>query len=83
MMSKDKIEKNRLDLAYRKQLQILNITLLLGTISLISLISSFIWFPERWVIGSALTIVIGILAINWYKKIDKTLKNISNKIKNL
>ena len=79
----NKIEKNILDLEYKKQLQIQNITLLLGTTSILPLIISFIWYPERWVLGSVLTLTIGLLAYFWYNKIDKRLKIITGQIKNL
>lgn len=82
-MDKKESEKNILDLEYKKQLQIQNSTLILGTTSLLPLIISFIWYKERWIIGLTLTLAIGLTAYLWYKKSDRELKIILEKIKNI
>ena len=82
-MNQKKIEKNILDLEYKKQLQIHNNVLLLGTTSLLPLIISFMWYQERWDLGLALTFTIGIISYSWYKKVDDNLKQILRKIKEL
>ena len=82
-MNEKEIKKNLLDLEYRKQLQVHNISLLLGTISIIPLIISFIWYKERLILGLILTLGIGIISYLWYKESDKRLNDILNKIKKI
>ncbi|MBS3150694.1 hypothetical protein J4425_02740 [Candidatus Woesearchaeota archaeon] len=82
-MNKKMIEKNTLDLEYKRELQINNSILLLGTASLLPLIISFIGYQERWGLGLALTFSIAIVSYSWYKKSDKKLKHILGKIKKL
>jgi len=79
----DKIEKNRLDLAYQRQLCFLSFVLTIGIGSVISLIIGIIFSPENWFKYSILSLVIGSLAYTFYYKIDENLKKISNKIKKL
>ena len=82
-MNKKEVRKNLLDLRYKKHLQIQNVTLLLGTISVIPLIISFIWYKERLILGFILTLIIGFISYIWYKKSDKRLNNILNRIKDI
>ncbi len=80
---KKELEKNRLDLAYQRQLNYLNIILLLGTIGILSFISTFIWKREVLLQGFVMSFLILIIVYFLHKKVDKSLKSISNKIGNL
>ena len=82
MVKKD-IQKNILDLEYKKYLQIQNISLLLGSISLLTVIISFIWYKDRLIFGLAITLTIALIAINIYKKSDKKLDDLIKEIKSL
>lgn len=79
----DKIEKNRLDLAYKKQLCLLNFVLIVGAGSLISLFIGIILKPVEWFNYALAFTIIAIFAYISYSKIDETLKKISLEIKNL
>ena len=72
-----------MDLEYKKELQLQNIVLLLGTTSIIPLFSSFIWYPERWIFGLTFTFFISLIAYFKYKEINENLDDIINKIKGL
>lgn len=80
---KKEFEKNRLDLAYQRQLYHLNAVLLLSTVGLLSFIGTFIWKSESFNYGFIFSIIISLVCYYWYKKIDKTIRNISNEIKRL
>ena len=81
------IEKNRLDLAYQRQLQLLNFVLIVGVGSIISLIIGIILNPEKLLKGKIYYgvgfIMIVIIIYSIYYNINKNLKGISNKIKAL
>ena len=76
-------EKNRLDLAYRKQLTYLNAILTFVSIGIISFIGTFIWNKDYLIYGLFFVIIIFIIFYLFYLNIDKNLKAISNKIKEL
>src|SRR3989338_5487535 len=57
-MDKKTIQKNILDLEYKKLLQTQNVILLFGTTSVLPLISSFVWYPERLALGLLLIFLI-------------------------
>ena len=80
---KREFEKNRLDLAYQRQLTHLNAVLFLATTGLISFIGTFIWNKDYLVYGFLILIAIFLISIFWYIKINKTIKGISLEIKNL
>ena len=84
-MNKKEIEKNRLDLAYKKQLQILSNTMILGTITLVPVFISIILgeTPEKRIIGLVIVAAIASIAYINYKNTDNKLKEISNKLKRL
>lgn len=84
---KQSIEKNRLDLAYQRQLQLLNFILIVCVGSIISLIIGLILNPEKLLQGKIYYgigfIIIVIIIYSIYSNINKNLKNISDKIKEL
>jgi len=82
-MDKKELEKNILDLEYKKQLQLLNTSLISGTTGLIPLLISFVWYPDRILIGLSLTFFMGSLSYIWYKNTTENLKEISEKIRKL
>ena len=79
----DKFEKNRLDLAYKRQLHYLNAVLLLGTVGILSFIGTFIWKRELLFQGLIISVSILLIIYFWHHKIDNNLKGISNEIKDL
>jgi len=79
----DSIEKNRLDLAYHRQLYLLNFILLIGVGTIISLAISIIQNPNKWFNYSATFVVIGIVTLIFYYNVDENLKKISLKIRQI
>ena len=79
----NKIEKNRLDLAYQRQLCFLSFVLTIGIGSVISLTIGVIFNPDNWFKYAILFVVISGLVYTFYYKIDEKLKEISLKIKKL
>lgn len=76
-------EKNRLDLAYQRQLSHLNAVLALGTIGLFTFAGTFIWNKLFISYGLLILTIISLICIFWYRKIDRSLQEISNQIKDL
>ena len=79
-MNKLEISKNRLDLSYRRNLQLLNIILLIGSGSFITYLVAFILdFSKLYEYTIVLTLLV-IMTFILYKRIDGNLKNISERI---
>lgn len=76
-------EKNRLDLAYQRQLYYLNGVIALGTIGAVTFLGTFIWNKDYLLIGLIIVTIFIIIAYYLHNKIDQNLKAISNKIKDL
>ena len=76
-------EKNRLDLAYKKQLTYLNSVVLLATTGALSFVGTFIWNKDYLIYGFLLMIVIWVISYFFFKKIDRNIKNISEIIKKI
>ena len=82
-MRKVDLEKNTLDLAYRRNLNLLNIILISGLGAIFAYVGALILNPEKVV---SYTFVLGLVAtITYilYRKIDDKLKIISERIKGL
>ncbi len=79
-MERQHIEKNRLDLAYHRQLQILNGVIILGTTGLISFIGTFVWKPELILQGMLLTAFIAFISLMVYFNVDNRLRSISEEL---
>ena len=75
------IEKNRLDLAYKKQLCLLNFVLIIGAGSIVSLFIGIIINPGKLFNYSVAFTIMGFFVYIWYSKIDNNLKEISQRIK--
>ena len=82
-MDKKEIEKNRLDLAYRRQLHFLNFILLIGVGSIISLVISLVVNFENWFRYAIAFVVVAVITFIIYNRIDENLQKISNKIQKL
>ena len=76
-------EKNRLDLAYKRQLTYLNAIMILATIGVLSFLGTFIWNEDNLIDGMILVVSIFIVSYVFYSKVDGNLKNISENIKRL
>ncbi len=79
----NEIKKNRLDLAYQRQLHLLNFILIIGAGSIISLIIGLILNIEKWFNYSIAFVIISIITFTVYSKVDSNLKGISHKIEEL
>jgi len=77
------LEKNRLDLAYQRQLVYLNSILTFITIGLLSFFGTFIWNKNYVIYGFLILVIIFIISYVLYSRIDKSLKEISEKIKDI
>ncbi len=77
-MNKMELEKNRLDLAYKRNLQIMNVFLTIGAGTIIAYFAGFILNPERLFQYSTIIVIISILTYIIYSIFDEKLKNISN-----
>ena len=77
------IEKNRLDLAYKRQLCFLNFILIIGVGSIISLFIGLIINPDNWFNYSIAFIIVALIVYLTYTKTDENLRNISLEIKKL
>ena len=77
------LEKNRLDLAYQRQLYYLNGVIALATIGIISFLGTFIWNRDYLLTGFIIVTIFIIISYYSHNKIDNNLKDISNKIKEL
>lgn len=82
-MPRSELEKNRLDLAYQRQLQFLNAILIIGTGSVIAYFGGLILNLNRFYEYSVILIIIILSTGLAYKKVDKNLKEISNNISKL
>ena len=79
-MTKLQLHKNRLDLAYHRQLQLLNAILILLTTGLLSFLAAFVWKPELLLKGFLLVIVIAFFSILSYIRVNANLRKISEEI---
>lgn len=82
-MDKKVIEKNRLDLAYKRNLQLSNTVLLIGIGTFVAYLAAFILNQDKLFEYTFLLVIVGIITYFLYNKIDDKLKEISNKIKNI
>lgn len=57
-LSRNEIEKNRLDLLYQKKLQEMNAFYIAATTGIIGFIGTFIWFPEKFVAGGLFSVTV-------------------------
>lgn len=83
MISKIEIEKNVLDLSYQRNLQLLNTSLLIGTGSFISYLAALIIDFSKLMQYTVLLVIIALITLIFYKRIDDKLKKISEEIRNL
>ncbi|MBU3906912.1 MAG: hypothetical protein KKA64_01545 [Nanoarchaeota archaeon] len=82
-MNKIDLEKNVLYLAYKRNLQLLNIVLISGLGALFAYTGALILNPEKIVTYTFVMILVGAITYIIYKNIDETLRKISNQIKKL
>lgn len=82
-MNKINLEKNRLDLSYKRNLQLLNIVLISGIGAIFAYIGALILNPEKIFYYTVIVILVSVISYVFYKRINDNLKNVSIKIKNL
>lgn len=82
-MEKSYLEKNVLDLSYKRNLQLLNIFLISGIGVIFASIVALILNPEKLFAYVFSIIIIGVITYIIYAYIDERLKIISEKIKNI
>ncbi len=77
------LDKNRLDLSYRRNLQLMNIILISGIGAIFAYAGALILNSEKAMAYTFAIAVIILATYLFYKKIDNCLRAISIKIKNL
>ncbi len=82
-MNKINLEKNRLDLVYRRNLQLLNIVLISGFGAVFAYVGALILNIEKVLSYTLVMILIIVITYVFYKRIDGNLKEISEKIGSL
>ncbi|HLC55305.1 MAG TPA: hypothetical protein VJJ75_02095 [Candidatus Nanoarchaeia archaeon] len=82
-MKKTEIEKNCLDLEYKKQLQIMNAVIILATTGIISFIGTFIWNKDLLLLGAAISFAILVVCRIIYANINRKLQEIAESIRSL
>ena len=83
MITKLELEKNVLDLSYRRNLQLLNTVLILGIGFIFTYIGALVLNSDKLVIYTFLLILVGSVTILLYKKINENLREISKRIKEI
>ncbi len=83
MNDKLEIEKNVLDLAYQRNLYLLNAILFIGVGTIISYFAGIIVSPEKIYEYSIPGSIVIIITYILYSKVDKNLNDISKKINGL
>jgi len=83
MITKLDLEKNRLDLAYRRNLQLMNIVLISILGAIFASAGWWILHPEKIRTYVFIIILLGILVYLFYRAIDSNLRGISEDIKKL
>ncbi|MEK6926577.1 MAG: hypothetical protein AABW50_04840 [Nanoarchaeota archaeon] len=82
-MVKFYLEKNVLDLSYKRNLQLLNIFLITGLGTLFAFVGAWILNPERILVYTFVIILVGSVTYIIYQNVDERLKEISQKIRDL
>ena len=81
-MEKSDLEKNVLDLSYKRNLQLLNIFLISGIGAIFASVGALILNPEKVFAYVFVIIIFGAITYILYAYIDERLKIISGRIKN-
>ena len=82
-MDKLEIEKNILDLSYKRNLQLLNIILVSGLGALFAYIGALILNPEKIISYTFVMIIVASLTYVFYRNVYENLRKVSEKLKNL
>ncbi|MEK6927510.1 MAG: hypothetical protein AABX11_03695 [Nanoarchaeota archaeon] len=82
-MDKIELEKNVLDLAYQRNLQLLNSILIIGAGSIVAYFAGLILDKSKLFPYSVILLVLVVVTLIFYRNINKTLKEISYNIRNL
>ncbi|MBI2632545.1 hypothetical protein HYW75_06065 [Candidatus Pacearchaeota archaeon] len=79
-MKRIEIEKNRLDLAYQRNLQLLNTLLIMGFGSIITYLVALILDTSKSFQYTIILVIISSISILLYRRINNHLKKISDEI---
>jgi len=79
-MDKLELKKNCLDLAYKRNLYLLNALLIIGVGSIITFFAGLILNLDKWFNYSVVLVIVFSLTYVGYIKVDNSLKNISEAI---
>ncbi len=82
-MDKIALEKNILDLSYRRNLQLLNIVLISALGAIFAYVGAVILNPEKLLPYTLVLILVGLITYAIYRKLNENFKEISKKIKDL
>jgi len=75
-------EKNILDLKYNFQMEKIHTSLTMISIGILSFLGTFIWYSDRLAFGIAVSILIIVISLFFYKKAKKQLIKIVQDIEN-
>jgi len=81
-MNKQDIKKNKLDLEYQKNIQLLNAIFIFLTTGLAGFVGSFIFLEDRTklLVGTSISALILISGYFVYQRVNKRLEDILNQI---
>ena len=82
-MDRKQLEKNRLDLSYKRNLQLLNATLIIGGGSFVASLVGIVLNLEKIKEYAIILAIIGITTYIFYLNINNNLQQISQEIKKL
>ncbi len=82
-MNRKQLEKNRLDLSYKRNLQLLNATLIIGGGSFVASLVGIVLNLEKIKEYTIILVIIGITTYIFYLNINNNLQQISKEIKKL
>ncbi len=82
-MDKLELKKNCLDLAYKRNLYLLNALLIIGVGSIITFFAGLIFNLDKWFNYSVVLVIVFSLTYVGYIKVDNNLKDISESISKL
>lgn len=82
-MNKIDLDKNRLDLSYKRNLQLLNSILIIGAGSIVIYFAGLILDSDKIFEYSVILLIVSVLTIYFYNRINQNLKHISEHIRDL
>jgi len=82
-MNRIQIEKNRLDLSYQRNLQLLNMVILIGAGSFVTYLVALVLDFSKLSKYTFILTIIALITFIFYRNIDRNLREISERIRDL